>query len=240
MFFGDGTLATLTLNREQSVTSFARHDIGGTVMSTLCLPTTTGADKLFFLVNRNGTVQIEQLKEDLLLDSVKTLTVVKAGNAKTVTDPLISQLGDQVSTYYKDDDNLYVVPITSRNGNTLTIDVADDVDTIYIGRKFTSRVSLFPPEVQGSPATSNPSLFKINYINLYMYRSINPKINGQIVEMKEFNENLFNPPEPVTGSKRIEMNGWNTFDNFKLIIEQDEPLPLHITALVLEHNFNDR
>lgn len=36
------------------------------------------------------------------------------------------------------------------------------------------------------------------------------------------------------------MDGWNTFDNFKLVIEQDEPLPLHIKALILEHNFNDR
>lgn len=172
----------------------------------MTLPSASGADKLYFLVNRNGTLQIEQLKEDLLLDSVKALNVVKTGKAKTVTDSLISQLGDQVSVYYKDDDKLYVVPIVSRNGSTLTIDVADDVDSIYVGRKFISRVSLFPPEVQGSPVTSNPSLFKINYINLYMYKSINPKINESMVELKEFNENLFNPPKPVTGSKRVELN----------------------------------
>lgn len=206
----------------------------------MTLPSASGADKLYFLVNRNGKMQIEQLKEDLLLDSVKALNVIKAGKAKTVTDSLISQLGGQVSAYYKNDDKLYVVPITSRNGNTLTIDVADDVNNIYVGRKFTSRVSLFPPEVQGSPVTSNPSLFKINYINLYMYKSINPKINGSVVELKEFAENLFEAPKPFTGQKRMEMNGWNTFDNFKVVIEQDEPLPMHITALGIEHNFNER
>lgn len=58
--------------------------------------------------------------------------------------------------------------------------------------------------------------------------------------MKEFNENLFNPPEPYTGSKRIEMNWYNTLDNFKLVIEQDKQLPLRITALVLEQNVNNR
>lgn len=240
MFFGDGTLATLTLNREQSVTSFARHDIGGTVMSTMTLPTTSGADKLYFLVNRNGIVQIEQLKEDLLLDSAKQINVSRSGKTVTATSPLISQLADQLSAYYKNNGKLYVVPILNRNGNTITIDCDSTVDSIYIGRKFTSKVSLFAPEVQGSPATSNPSLFKINYINLYVYKSISPKINGSMVEMKEFTENLFEAPKPFTGQKRIEMNGWNTFDNFKLVIEQDEPLPLHITALVLEHNFNDR
>lgn len=100
-----------------------------------------------------------------------------------------------------------VTPILKWEEDTLTIDVSNDVHNIYIGLKFSSRVSIFPPEVQGSPATSNPSLFKINYTNLYMYRSINPKINGEIVEMKELNENLLNAPEPVTGSKRIKMNG---------------------------------
>jgi len=43
-----------------------------------------------------------------------------------------------------------------------------------------------------------------------------------------------------TGSKKVEMNGWNNFDNFKLIIEQDELLPLHITAVVMEQNINER
>lgn len=61
-----------------------------------------------------------------------------------------------------------------------------------------------------------------------------------MVEIKEFNENLFESPKPFTGQKRVEMNGWNIFDGFKPVIKQDEPLPLHITALVMEHNFNDR
>jgi len=43
-----------------------------------------------------------------------------------------------------------------------------------------------------------------------------------------------------TGSKRVEVNGWNDFDNFKLIIEQDEPLPFHITVIVVEQNINER
>ena len=73
-----------------------------------------------------------------------------------------------------------------------------------------------------------------------MYQSINPQINGNMVELKEFTKNLFEAPRPFTGSKRIELDGWDTFDNFKLVIEQDEPLPFHITALVMENNFNER
>lgn len=236
---GDGTIASLTLNREQSVNSFSRHDIGGTVLSTTVLPSASGADKLYFLVNRNGTTQIEQLKEGLLLDSVVKATV-QHSKPCIVENPLISLLGDDIAAYYSDGTYTYSLPIIKREGNTLTIDCDASVGEIFIGRKFTARISLFPPEIQGSPSTSSPALFKINYINLYMYESINPKVNGEIVELKQFSENVFEAPKPYTGNKRLEMSGWNDFDNFKLVIEQDEPLPFAITAVVLEHNFNDR
>jgi len=67
-------------------------------------------------------------------------------------------------------------------------------------------VSLFAPELQGSPATSSPSMIKITHINFYLYESINPTVNGKMVELKQFTENYFGAPEPYTGSKRIEMN----------------------------------
>ncbi len=236
---GNGKLASLTLNREQSVIAWSTHDIGGTVLSVTSLPSATGSDRLYFLVNRNGTVQIEQMKEGLLLDSAKAVPVTH-GTASTVTDSLIGTLADNVAAYYSNGTHTYSIPILSRSGNTLTLDCESNIASIYIGRKFTSRVSLFAPELQGSPATSSPSLIKINHINLYMYESINPTVNGELVELKQFTENLFEAPRPFTGNKRIEMNGWNDFDNFKLVIEQSEPLPLHITAVVMEQNINDR
>ena len=236
---GNGKLASLTLNREQSVIAWSTHDIGGTVLSVTSLPSTTGSDRLYFLVNRNGTVQIEQMKEELLLDSVIKVDV-QHNNPCIIEHTQIGVLGNDVAAYYKDGNSTYSLPILNRQGNTLTIDCDPSVHQVYIGRKFTSRVSLFAPELQGSPATSSPSIIKINHINLYLYESLNPTVNGEMVELKQFTENFFEVPKPYTGSKRIEMNGWNDFDNFKLIIEQSEPLPLHITAVVMEQNINDR
>lgn len=236
---GNGKLASLTLNREQSVIAWSTHDIGGTVLSVTSLPSTTGSDRLYFLVNRNGTVQIEQMKEELLLDSVIEVNV-QHNNPCIIEHTQIGVLGNDVAAYYKDGNSTYSLPILNRQGNTLTIDCDPSVHQVYIGRKFTSRVSLFAPELQGSPATSSPSIIKINHINLYLYESLNPTVNGEMVELKQFTENLFEAPKPFTGNKRIEMNGWADFDNFKLIIEQSEPLPLHITAVVMEQNINDR
>lgn len=235
----NGKLATLTLNREQSVIAWSTHDIGGTVLSVMTLPSTTGADRLYFLVNRNGSAQIEQMKEGLLLDSAIEIAV-QHNKPCIVQHEQIGILGDDVAAYYKDGQSTYTLPILKREGDTLTINCDMAVDKLYIGTKFTSRVSLFAPELQGSPATSSPSIIKINHINLYLYESINPTVNGEMVELKQFTENVFEAPKPFTGSKRVEMNGWNDFDNFKLIIEQSEPLPLHITALVMEQNINER
>ncbi|WP_168379731.1 hypothetical protein [Acinetobacter cumulans] len=234
-----GKIASLTLNREQSVIAWSTHDIGGTVLSVTSLPSTTGSDRLYFLVNRNGTVQIEQMKQELLLDSVIQVQV-QHNKPCIVEHPQIGILGNDIAAYYKDGNTTYSLPILKREGNTLTIDCEMAVNTIYIGRKFTSRVSLFAPELQGSPATSSPSIIKINHINLYLFESLNPIVNGELVELKQFNENVFDAPKPFTGNKRIEMSGWNDFDNFKLIIEQTEPLPLHITAVIMEQNINDR
>jgi hypothetical protein len=33
-------------------------------------------------------------------------------------------------------------------------------------------------------------------------------VNGEMVEFKEFTEDLFEAPKPYTGIKRVEMNGW--------------------------------
>ncbi len=237
----NGKLATLTLDREQSVISWARHDIGGHVISVTALPSNTGADKVYFLVHRNGSVQIEQLKEDLLLDTAIQLTVNHSEEEGcTVSHSLIGNLGDQVAAYYKDATHTYAVAIEGREGDKLYLDCDEDVDQIFVGRKFTAKVSILPPELNQVPSTSNPALFKVDHMNLYLYKSINPKVNGEIVELKEFDDDPLEKPKPFTGQKRISLDGWNTYDNFKLEISQDEPLPFHITATVLELNINDR
>lgn len=236
----NGKLATLTLDREQSVISWARHDIGGKVISIASLPSTTGADKVYFLVNRDGIVQIEQLQENLLLDTAVELAVTHTEEGCAVTHSLIGILGDNVSAYYKDSTYTYAIPILQREGNTIHIECDAEVQTIYIGRKFTAKVSLLPPDISQAPTTSNPALFKVDHLNLYMYKTINPKVNGEIVELKDIDDDSLEKPKPFTGQRRISLDGWNTYDNFKLEITQDEPLPFHITAAVLELNMNDR
>lgn len=236
----NGKLATLTLDREQSVISWARHDIGGKVISIASLPSTTGADKVYFLVNRDGIVQIEQLQENLLLDTAVELAVTHTEDGCTVTHSLIGILGDNVSAYYKDSTYTYAIPILQREGNTIHIECDAEVQTIYIGRKFTAKVSLLPPDISQAPTTSNPALFKVDHLNLYMYKTINPKVNGEIVELKDIDDDSLEKPKTFTGQRRISLDGWNTYDNFKLEITQDEPLPFHITAAVLELNMNDR
>ena len=240
LVMNNGKLATLTLDREQSVIAWAKHDIGGYIISITSLPSTTGADKVYFLVNRNGTLQIEQLQEELLLDTAIQATVIRSDDECTVTNALIGKLGDNVAAYYKDPVHTYAVPILHREGNTIHIECDEQVNQIYIGRKFTAKVSLLSPDISQAPTTSNPALFKVDHLNLYMYKSINPKVNGEIVELKEFDEETLDKPKPFTGQQRIALDGWNTYDNFKLVIEQDEPLPFHITAAVLELNMNDR
>ena len=101
-------------------------------------------------------------------------------------------------------------------------------------------VSLFLPELQNAPATTLTSYFKLNSITMCLYKTINPKMNGEMVEIKEFDQNLFEPPKPFSGFKRIELNEWNSINTFKVEIVQDEPLPLNLTSLMMEYNVKER
>lgn len=64
----------------------------------MILPSSTGVDRLYFLVDRNRQVEIEQLKEELLLDSATLVSVIDC----KVKHPLIKTLGSEVAAYYKD------------------------------------------------------------------------------------------------------------------------------------------
>ena len=101
-------------------------------------------------------------------------------------------------------------------------------------------VSLFLSELQNAPATTLTSYFKLNSITMCLYKTINPKMNGEMMELKEFDQNLFEPPKPFSGFKKIELNGWDSINTFKVEIVQDEPLPLHITSLMMEYSVNKR
>lgn len=240
MVLGDGTLATLTLSREQSVTAWGRHDLGGQVKSLVTLPSAQGSDLVFFLIQRGTQIFLEQLNPDYYADGTVIATVQRSNGVATVEHTQVCIHGSATVAYYRNGNSIYTIPITNRVGNKLTIDCDSTVATVFIGKRSLSKISLFPPELQNSPATTSPSLFKINHINLYMYETINPKVNGAIVETKQFNENLFDPPSSYTGHKRVELNGWMGFEKFKVEISQDEPLPFHITSLVMELIFNER
>ena len=227
----DGTLATLTINKEQSVTSWARHNIGGKVTSITTLPSVSGADKVYFLVNRDGAIHIERLKESLLLDNAKKVTVGIDGSIPL--DGSISSL----AAYYRDGDVTHVVNLTMQ-GKLVKADIEVGKD-IYIGRPFTSRFKLLTPELSQLPTTTNAARIKINTITMYMYKSLNPIINGLEVELKHHDKNLFTSPKVYTGSADISLAGWTTFDTYNVVVEQPLPLPLHITALSIELNIND-
>lgn len=233
---GDGSLASLTINKSQQVNSWGRHDIGGKVISLITLPNDIGADRVYFLVERDGIRTIERLNEDLLLDIAKEVTVIDG----LVTDPLITQLGNKVRAYYKKDNTIFMVNIKSIGNNVISVDKNLSGQKIYIGEQFTSKVSLLAPELSQNPTTTNPALVKINMANFYLYKSINPYVNGQVLELKNFDDNPLAPTKEFTGLKRMEMTGWNTFETYHLEVSQPNPLPLHITAISLELNINDR
>ena len=233
----DGTVASLTFNKEQSVSSWATHDLGGTVLSVLTLPTVTGSDRLYFLIDRGFGIQIEELVSGLLLDTATSVPVTSG----SITHALVSQLADTLDAYYINGDTVYQVPIRGRLLYVAFLDIDPAITEIYIGRSFTSRVSILPLDLSQSPTTSLTSKVKLDTAQIFLYKSMNPIINGELVELDTFDpESPLAPPKVFTGFKRVDFGGWSDLSDFEFIIEQDKPLPLHIQGLVLELTANER
>lgn len=68
MLLEDGTIGTLSYDRDQDVFAYARHELEGAVVVDLCVIPFDGGDKPFLLLTRNSRWLIEYIDEDATMD----------------------------------------------------------------------------------------------------------------------------------------------------------------------------
>lgn len=86
---GDGTVAVMTMARDQQIVAFSVWETEGQVLGTCCLR----SGETFLAVLRDGTVRIEMLDDDALLDAS---TVVESETAFTAVANLFHLAGLEV------------------------------------------------------------------------------------------------------------------------------------------------
>lgn len=210
---GDGKVASITFNRDQEVIAWAQHDFGGSVLSISSMPTQLGADRAFMLINRGGTVCLEELSFDALVDSQRS---------GTITPNYLTN----IVAYQREVDAVYQVGVGSDGAN--------------FGQAIECIVELFPPELSQAPLSSMMHKAKVDRISFFFNKTIAPEINGELIELFTYDDNPLSPQKPHTGYHLHEGGSWESLHEVPLVISHNKPLPFHLQAIAMQMSINEK
>ena len=251
----DGTLLGLTYDRPQDVVGWHRHIVGGSfgggqavVESVAAIPNPAGtADQLWIVVKRTvggATVRYIEFMEDgfdgstvaedaFFVDSGLTYS----GAAATVMSGLDHLEGETVSVLA---DGAVVPDKVVASGQ---ITLPDPATKVHAGLAFTSRLKTMRIEAGAQDGTAQGKTKRIHRATVRLFRTLGLKIGTDpakldTVPFRTGADTMDSAPPLFTGDKRVALRGgWNT--EGRVVIQQDQPLPMHVIALMPQLQTND-
>lgn len=222
MVLNDGKVATITLNRDQDMNAWALHDFGGTVLSMCSLPTSTGADQCYMLVNRSGSLFLEELIESAQSDCEFSMTQATAidSNMQKLTAPLYNW-SDSDGYFYSESK-----PDSS-------------VASFYYGQPFNFEVDLLPPDFSQVPSTAMFHRIQVHELILWLNKSIGGYANEYELQHKKNDQEAFQN-QLFTGYVEVSQNGWFALHELDLKITHNKPLPFHVQSISMLVSINER
>lgn len=230
---GDGKVASITLNRDQEVIAWANQDFGGTVKSMCSVPTGLGSDLCFMLINRNGTTCLEQVSFEAFLDSQRTITLASDTLSKSsfsyLTDLAVNQINDESIYYIGFTETSTVMQFQGMTGQT-----------INYGQTINSEAVLFPPELSQNPSSTLLFKAKVDRTAFFFNKTLAPEINGELLDLFEFDSTPMDSQKPKTGYHLIEGGNWSDLHSLPIVITHNKPLPFHLQAVAMQLSINER
>ena len=249
----DGTLVGMTYERDQEVVGWHRHVLGGVsdasgtqaqVESLRVIPG-SGQDELWMIVKRyiNGqTVRfVEYMTYDFdpnrnAGDTKETAFFVDAGltydGSSTSTLSGLSHLeGESVQIL----GNGAVLPNRTVSSGAVTPSVS--VTKASIGLSFTSRVRLLRPEAGAADGTAQGKQKRVHEAVVRLYESLGLRYGSDVSDLytlpfREGSVASGSSPELFTGDKVLPLaQSWGL--DGRIYLEQDQPLPMNIVAVIL-------
>ncbi len=233
MIRGDGEAATLTVDRDQDVVGWARQLTDGAFESIACIPQTSG-EQVWLIVSRtiNGASVRYVERIDAALNTDAAITGHSTEGASTWYG-LTHLEGRQVQIVA---DGIVMQPQTVVGGSLTLPRTAHEVE---IGLGYTTTIEPLTPEVTGGAGTAQGSSMRVAEVTLRVLETTGATINGQIVPFTKLaSDMLASTPEPYTGDVRLETLGWDR-GKVELVIQQEQPLPFHLLAVIKRFTTND-
>ena len=226
-----GNLISCTYDREQEVTAWASHQLGGAGLAISCtaVPDAKGRDQVYLAINRGGTVTIEYLDPEVMLDgTIRSTPVGEAWSGLGVYEgKTLTAVIDGV-----------VVPDLTVAGGAVTIPFSGSQGVI--GYPYTTTIKDTPLDLTSQGVTQLGAIIGMNRIRVRFDRTSDATVNGQPVPFRQFGGGLLDQAAPLfTGDQIVEHFGRSTEpDATQVTIIQEQPLPLTVLAIVKEVTVN--
>lgn len=217
---------------DQDVIGWSRQITDGTFKSVVSVPSTDGTiDEIWCIVEReiNGESvrYIERFKQSVYTHSSKLFTSEQGESTFEGLEHLEGKIVDIVA------DGVVMPEKVVSNGR---ITLERNAYSVVVGLPYSSVIEMLDFEIQGATGTVQGNQKRVGEAVLRFHETTGCNVNGDVLPFRNFGDSVLDQPAPVfSGDYRIETLGWNN----SITIEQKQPLPFHLLAVIRKVTTND-
>lgn len=228
----DGTMATMAIDRPQDVVGWSRQVTEGAFESVATIPSENN-DVIYALVRRevNGqTVRyVELFDSSLNTDAAVTGTSEVGATVWSGFSHLEGRAVDIVA-----DGSVMPQQVVSDGQITLT----RKAYRIEAGLHYETTIQTLTPEIGTSEGTTQNTRKRTSEVTLRFLETTGAECNGQVIPFRNFGPKILNQPAPLfTGDHNWGKLGWERGED-TLTIQQRQPLPFHLLAIIITFTSN--
>ena len=233
MVRADGVAVTMAIDRGQDVIAWSRQVTDGAFESLATIPSEAD-DVVYAIVRReiNGqTVRyVEVFDSKLYTDSA--ITGASGGDGATTWSGLSHLEGQTVDVVA---DGAVMPQYTVSSGQ---ITLSRKAKSVEIGLHFESTIETLSPEVSTTEGTTQNAKKRTSEVTMRFLETTGAECNGQVIPFRRFGPKILNQPAPLfTGDHYWGKLGWERGED-TLLIQQRQPLPFHLLAIIFTFTSN--
>ena len=228
----DGVLVTMAIDRAQDVIAWSRQVTDGAYESVACIPSDSN-DVVYALVRREVNGQTVRYVE--VFDSALNTDAAVTGSsdAGTATWGGLAHLEGRTVDVVADGS---VMPQATVSGGQITL--TRKAKRVEIGLHYETTIETLTPEVPTSEGTTQNSRKRTSEVTMRFLETTGAECNGQIIPFRTFGPKILNQPAPLfTGDHNMGKLGWERGED-TLVIQQRQPLPFHLLAIIFTFTSN--
>ncbi len=244
-----GDLLGFTYDREQDVSAWHRHDVGGKVRAVCCIPSPDGTrDDLWLVVEREIDGESVRYFEFLADDEPFGAAIEDA----FYLDCGATYSGSPATTIsgldHLDGETVQVVADGAVHPDRVvedgSISLAWAASKVHVGLHHPARLRTMRIEAAADDGVGQGKTKRIHRVTLRLIESVGVQVGPSFermdrLEFRKPADPMDRPVPPFTGDKALPFPGGYEEDGF-VCLQQDQPLPLTVVAIIPELQVNSR